>query len=171
MRHTVIHSQCGPHSTLPFDSQLLTNVLETHCGMFLWPSECEGRSRGPWPGPGPICSRRRCSSCQPAGQRSRSYSCSRCVSPGKPRSTAHKVKAKCNHTRTTERAFLIWFLFHSDYGRVYRLTLPRIHTEAGRKRLNYNTARAYNSLPFAPHPTAFRPQLKKYLLAKRHIPD
>ena len=58
-----------------------------------------------------------------------------------------------------------------DTRRASELTLPRIHTEAGRKRLNYNTARAYNSLPFAPHPTAFRPQLKKYLLAKRHIPD
>lgn len=58
-----------------------------------------------------------------------------------------------------------------DTRRASEITLPRIRTEAGRKRLNYNTARVYNALPFAPHLTAFRPQLKEYLLAKRRTPD
>ena len=55
--------------------------------------------------------------------------------------------------------------------RAAEITLPRIHLEAGRRRLNYDGVRAYNSLPFAPHPTAFRSQLKKHLLARRQAPD
>ena len=54
--------------------------------------------------------------------------------------------------------------------RAAELTLPRIHSEAGRRRLNYSAVRTYNSLPFAPHPTAFKVQLKKHLLAKRSQP-
>lgn len=49
------------------------------------------------------------------------------------------------------------------------ITLPRINSEAGRKRLNYSGVKCYNELPHVPT-TNFRQQLKKRILSTR-TPD
>ena len=51
-----------------------------------------------------------------------------------------------------------------DTRRSAERTLPRFNNDAGRRRLNYSAMQLYNNLTFAPHPTAFRQQLKRHIL-------
>ena len=47
--------------------------------------------------------------------------------------------------------------------RARAITLPKIKSEAGRRRMNYSAVSAYNCLPFTPRVTTFRRQLRKHL--------
>ena len=49
------------------------------------------------------------------------------------------------------------------------ITLPHIRTEAGRRRLHYSAVNSYNQLPFTPHITSFRRQLKRCILPRDDI--
>ena len=44
------------------------------------------------------------------------------------------------------------------------VTLPRIRSESGRRRLSYSAVHSYNELPLIPRATGFRHRLKRHLL-------